>query len=136
MFNIFSRVVNPNRILSICDDEGLRASRELLLLKDGYPTVSVSSNTPLTVNQVRSFRLALICRSVEPQRAIAVIERLRRYHAGILIACVAPLESLSEPYSADLELPPSPQSVLDGIRSLLTHRTPVRNADPRTSHAV
>jgi DNA-binding response OmpR family regulator len=126
----------PARILSICDDEGLRLSRELLLLNQGYETESVSSNAPLTVSRVRSFDLALICRSVDPQRAIAVIEMLRRYHSGILIACLVPLDSSAELYVADLEVPPSPQSLLDGIRNLLRNRKPLRKTDYRARHAV
>jgi hypothetical protein len=110
------------RILSICDDNGLRLSRELLLLKDGYKTESILSNTPLTVARVRSFDLALICRSVDPKRALALVEMLRRYHPPIQILCITPLESSAPMYLADLEVPSGPQALLDAIRIFLRKR--------------
>jgi hypothetical protein len=110
------------RVLSICDDDGLRLSRELLLLKDGYKTESIQSHTALTVTRVRSFDFALICRSVDPKRSIALIEMLRRYHPAIQILCIAPLESSAHIYLGDLEVPSGPQALLDAIRILLQKR--------------
>jgi len=124
------------RILSICDDDGLRLSRELLLLKDGYQTESVQSNTALTVTRVRSFDLALICRSVDPKRALALVEMLRRYHPAIQILCIAPLESSAPMYLADLEVPSGPQALLDAIRSLLQQRTGPCKVHRNTPQAV
>jgi DNA-binding response OmpR family regulator len=110
-------------ILSVCDDEGLRVSRELLLQKDGYQTESIESNTAVTVRRVRSFDLALICRSVDRGRAIALIEMLRRYHPALQILCIAPLDSSANMCHADLEGPSGPQALLNAIRSLLQQRT-------------
>jgi DNA-binding NtrC family response regulator len=110
-------------ILSVCDDEGLRLSRELLLQKDGYQTESMESNTAFTVRRARSFDLALICRSVDRARAITVIEILRRYHPAIQILCIAPLDYLADMYHADFEGASAPQALLNAIRSLMQQRT-------------
>jgi DNA-binding response OmpR family regulator len=110
-------------VLSICHDEGLRLSRELLLQTDGYQTESIESNTAITVRRARSFDLALICRSVDRARAITVIEMLRRYHPAIQILCIAPLDYLADMYHADFEGPSGPQALLNAIRSLLQQRT-------------
>src|SRR5579863_5435729 len=117
------------RVLSVCDDEGLRVSRELLLQKDGYQTESIESNAAITVSRVRSFDLALICRSVDRGRAIALTEMLRRYHPAIQILSIAPLDSSTDMCHADLEGPSGPQVLLDAIRSLLQQRTGLLKGD-------
>jgi hypothetical protein len=76
---------NHFRILSICDDDGLRLSRELLLRRNGYETDSVSSQDYLTVDYVRSFGVALICPSVDSRSTAILIERLGRYNPEIQI---------------------------------------------------
>src|SRR3954464_9295014 len=108
---------NPLRILSISDDDGLRFSRELLLEKDGYATESINSNMALSVSRARHFDIVLICRSVEPQRAMALIEMLRRYNPEIRILSISPLESQSEAGGADLQVPSGPESLLHAIRN-------------------
>jgi DNA-binding NtrC family response regulator len=133
---IFKSAPAPVRVLSICDDEGLRLSRELLLLRDGYQTESIASSTAITVSGVRSFDLALICRSVDRARAIALIEMLRRYHPGIQILCIAPLDSAGCVQHADLEVPPGPQPLLDAIRTLLQKRKAPRRPQYHSPQAV
>lgn len=123
-------------VLSICDDDGLRLSRELLLLKDGYKTESIQSNANLTVTWVRSFDLALICRSVNRERAIALVERLRRYHSAIRILAIRPLDSSPDMCDADLEVPSGPQALLDAIRSFLHQQTGPHRAHCNTPQAV
>jgi DNA-binding NtrC family response regulator len=108
----------PVRILSVSDDDGLRNSRELLLENDGYETESITSNTALSVARVRSFDIGLICRSVEPERAMALTEMLRRYNPNILILSIRPLENRPEHFDADLEIPSGPEPVLDACRRL------------------
>lgn len=112
----------PVRILSISDDDGLRFSRELLLENDGYETESIASNTPVSVSRVRSFDVALICRSVDPERALALTDMLRRYHPEIQILCIAPLERRYT-YAVDIEVASGPGPLLDAIRDLCDQRT-------------
>jgi hypothetical protein len=114
---------HATHVLSICDDDGLRLSRELLLLKDGYKTESIQSNTALSVNRVRSFDLALICRSVNRERAVPLVEMLRRVHPAIQILASKLLDSSPELCDADLEVPSGPQALLNEIRSFLQQRT-------------
>lgn len=122
------------RILSISDDDGLRSSRELLLQKGGYATESITSNTVLSVSRVRSFDVALICRSVKPARAMALTDMLRRYHPDIQVLCISPLENRLDPCAADLEPPAGPEIVLETVRQMSDHR-PMRAAGRGASHS-
>ena len=111
------------RVLSISDDDGLRYSRELLLWNDGYETESITSSTALSVSRVRSFDIALICRSVDPERAMALTEMLRRYNPEIQILCIRPLESRLTPCGADREIASGPEAVLEAVRELCNQRS-------------
>lgn len=111
----------PVRILSIGDDDGLRYSRELLISSDGYETESITSYTAISVPYARSFGIALICRSVQPERAMALVEMLRRYNPEIRILCISPLEKSLESCDADLEIPSGPEAVLEAIQLLCEH---------------
>jgi len=122
---------HPVRILSISDDDGLRYSRELLLAKDGYETESMTSNTALSISRVKSanpFDIALICRSVDPERALAICSTLRRYNPGIQILCISPLENRMEAYGGDLEILSGPEPVLEAIRQVSSGRTAHRES--------
>jgi len=121
------------RVLSISDDDGLRDSRELLLLKDGYEIESTTSNAALSVSRVRSFDIAVICRSVNPQRAMALTDKLRRYNPQMQILCISPLEAQLDPCAADLEIPSGPETILEGVRQLCDQQS-VRNACYQPSH--
>lgn len=106
------------RILSISDDDGLRYSRELLLSNDGYETESITSNTTLSVTRVRSFDIAVICRSVQGERAMSLTDMLRRYHPEIQIVRISPLEDPAEHCEVDMEIPSGPETILDAVRQL------------------
>jgi DNA-binding NtrC family response regulator len=121
------------RILSISDDDGLRYSRELLLANDGYETESITSNTALSVSRVRSFDIAVICRSVDPERAMALTDMLRRYNPDMQILCITPLENRLDSSAADLEIASGPETVLEGVRQLCSQRS-MRNACYEASH--
>ena len=105
------------RILSISDDDGIRYSRELLLVNAGYETESVSSDAVLSITRVRSFDVALICRTVDAKRGMALTEMLRRYNPDIQIMCIAPLDSL-EQLDIDLHIVPEPQLFLEAVRRM------------------
>jgi len=109
---------NSVRILSISDDDGLRLSRELLIENDGYETESISSNTAISVSYARSFDMVLICRSVHPDRAMAIIDMLRRYNPEIRVMTISPLEASMERRDTDLDVNSGPESVLEAIRQL------------------
>jgi CheY-like chemotaxis protein len=121
------------RILSISDDDGLRYSRELLLLSNGYSIESVTSNTALSVSRVRSFDVVLICRSVDPRRAMAVTEMLRRYDSRIQIMCISPLESTNFP-EVDVEIATGPEALLEAIRVACDQRVALRNGTLGAAH--
>ena len=129
-----SETMSAIRILSISDDDGLRLSRELLLLSDGYETESITSNTPLAAGFVRSFDIALICRSVKPERAIELTELMRKYHPEIQVACVTPLESIAATTEPDMEIASGPEAVLGAVRELCAQRS-MRRAHYASSHS-
>lgn len=118
------------RILSISDDEGLRYSRELLLMNAGYETESVSSDAELSIARVRSFDAALICRSVDAKRGMALTEMLQRYNPEIQIMCIAPLESM-EQLDIHLHIVPEPQLFLEAVK-----RLHLNAAGPKSCHAA
>ncbi len=73
------------RILSVCDDEGLLFSRQLLFENHGYLTESAMSSSLLGMRLVRSVDCAVICHSIEAEQAVRLAERLRRYNSRIRI---------------------------------------------------
>lgn len=107
----------PCRILSISDDDGLRYSRELLLKNAGYEIDSISSDAGLPVAEVRSYDVALICRSVDTKRSMALTEMLQRYHPEIQIMCVAPFQG-PEQFDMHLQIVPEPELFLEAVRRL------------------
>jgi DNA-binding response OmpR family regulator len=113
---------NPVRILSISDDDGLRFSRELLLSNDGYEIESIPSATALSLAKAESFDVALICRSVEAERAAALTEMLRQSNPEIQILCISPLETESGRCEGALEIAWGPESLLDAVREVFRQR--------------
>ena len=112
----------PVRILSISDDEGLRFSRELLLSNDGYEIESVPSTTALSHPRTGSFDVALICRSVEAERAAALTDTLRQSNPEIQILCISPLDSQTPCCGGGLEIPSGPESLLDAVQAVRKRR--------------
>jgi hypothetical protein len=117
----------PVRILSISDDDGLRYSRELLLLNDGYDTESVTSDTVLSVVRVRSFDAAVICRSVDSKRAMTLIEMLIRYNPQMRIVNMASLDD-NEPHAIDQEIASEPELFLEALRELCNDDAAIRKS--------
>jgi len=64
----------------------------------------------------------LICRSVHPDRAMAVIDMLRRYNPEIRVLTISPLEASIERRDTDLDVDSGPESVLEAIRQLSRER--------------
>ena len=106
------------RILSVGDDDGLRFSRQLLLSNDGYETESVTSGMPLSASIVRTFDIAIICRSVERERALALAELLRQWNPEIRILMMSQQEELQHESVTGMEIAPGPEALLEACRKL------------------
>jgi hypothetical protein len=108
------------RVLSICDDDMVRSTRELVLRKDGYEIVSIPSNALLSVPEIRRFDVAVICHSVPPARAMGLVERLRRCKPEIRLLKINPrLPRVDSYYEVDSEVLAGPGVLLNGVRELL-----------------
>lgn len=116
----------PFRILSICDDDGLRYSRELLLVKGGFVAESVTSDSFLSMTKVRSFDAALICQSVPPHRVVELDETLRRYNPEIQVLSMAALES-AEACDPEPRLLRRPARLLQAVRLLRDQHEAIRS---------
>jgi len=121
------------RVLSICDDDLLRSTREMVLRKDGYDIVSISSNDLLGVPEIRRFDVAVICHSVPPARAMGLVERLRRYNPEIRLLTVNPRVRRADPfYEVDSEVLAGPGALLKAVKQLLDKNAapnPIRPAE-------
>ncbi len=111
-------MIHHVRILSISDDDGLRFSRELLLKNEGYETESMTSNAALSIPVTGPFDIALICRSVDPERATAITNQLRNAHSEIHVVCIAPMQNESVNNAADVEISPGPEPLLEAVRTI------------------
>lgn len=108
------------RLLSICDDDGIRFSRELVLMQEGYEVESVASSAQLDGSYVRSFHIAILCHSLNPKRAAKITEGLRQRNPSIAVLRVHAMRSRLDPYyDVDCEVLPGPDELLDAIRSLV-----------------
>lgn len=108
------------RVLSISDDEAVLSSRELILRKDGYEIVSITSSDLLTVSEIRSFDVAVICHSVKPANAIAIVDRLRRYNPSIrLLRVNSRIYPIDPFYDVDSGVLVGPGALLKAVKALL-----------------
>lgn len=109
------------RLLSICDDDGIRFSRDLVLRHEGYEVESVPSNEKLDAARIRSFQIAVLCHSLSPHRAAEIAFMLRRCNPGIGILRVHAIRSVVDHvYDVDCEVLPGPGQLLDAIGILAT----------------
>jgi CheY-like chemotaxis protein len=124
---------SPNiRILSISDDTGLRSTREDILRKDGYEIVSISSDELLSVFQIRSFDVAVMCHSVAPHRAMGLVDRLRRYNPNIRLLRVNPrLHRIDPFYDIDSEVLAGPGALQKAVKTLLNRNVATSAAEPK-----
>jgi len=121
------------RVLSISDDGAVRSSRELILRKDGYEIVSVSSDDLLGISEIRSFDVAVMCYSVKQDRAMAVVDRLRRYNPAIRVLRVNPRIYKVDPfYEADSDVLAGPDALLKAVKAMLDRTSGnARKPEPR-----
>jgi hypothetical protein len=105
----------PVRVLSVCDDGGLRSSRELLLQAYGYEVESHPSDDYLLMVHVSSFDVAIICQSVNRDEAPRLMRMLRRYNPRLRILDLSrPVELDSAGYCE-----PGPHIFLEAVKSLV-----------------
>lgn len=121
------------RILSICDDEGIRFSRDLVLKHEGYAVESVPSGERLDPAWIRSFHIGVLCHSLSPTRAAEIAIALRRSNPAIRILRVHAIRgSVDHFYDVDCEVLPSPGQLLSAIQTLATCSPfPERRIDER-----
>ena len=121
------------RVLSICDDEGIRFSRDLVLRHEGYEVESVLSSEQLDADRIRSFQIAILCHSLSPSHAAEIAIGLRRFNPGIGILRVHAIRSsMDHVYDVDCEVLPGPGQLLDGIKTLAARfEPPLRQGERR-----
>jgi CheY-like chemotaxis protein len=107
------------RILSICDDDDIRFSRELVLKQEGYEVESMAGSKLLESCSVRSFHIAVLCHSLGVARAAAIADHLRRANPGILLLRVHAIRSCPDCfYDMECEVLPGPDALLQAISGL------------------
>lgn len=120
------------RLLSICDDEGIRFSRDLVLRHEGYEVDSVPSSEKLDSARIRSFHIAVLCHSLSPNRAAEIAFTLRRCNPDIGILRVHAIRSATDHfYDVDCEVLPGPGQLLDAVRTLALRFEVVQHEEER-----
>jgi DNA-binding NarL/FixJ family response regulator len=113
------KIDGPLRILSVCDDEGLRSSRELVLQLSGYEIESHSSDDYFLMERVTSFDLAIICHSVNQRNADQLIKMLSRFNPTLRVLHLSRVSGLDSISNGQ----PRPDSLLKAVRSSLMLKT-------------
>lgn len=107
------------RILSICDDDGIRSSREMVLKQEGYEVESTTSATLVDDGRAGSFHVAILCHSITPEHAAHITEKLRAANPEIAVLRVHAIRSAQDHmYDVDCEVFPGPGQLLNGIKAL------------------
>lgn len=120
------------RVLSICDDDGIRFSRDLVLKHEGYEVESVPSNVELDPSWVCSFHIAVLCHSLSPARASEIAAALRLSNSSIRILRVHAIRSVADHlYDVDCEVLPGPGQLLSAMHTLVAQPKPQARADER-----
>jgi hypothetical protein len=107
------------RLLSICDDDGIRFSRDLVLRHEGYEVESVASNEKLDSARIQSFHIAVLCHSLSANRAAEIAFALRRSNPEIGVLRVHAIRgAVDHSYDVDCEVLPGPGQLLDAVKTL------------------
>lgn len=107
------------RVLSICDDDGIRVSRELVLKQEGYDAESAVGNELPGPDRIRSFHIAVLCHTISHKRAAEITEALRKHNPSIAVLRVHAIRSTANScYDADCEVFPGPGQLLQGMEAL------------------
>lgn len=120
------------RILSIADDDGIRFSRELVLRQEGYEVESVTSNARFDGPWVRTFPIAVLCHSVDSNRAAEIAEALRQRNPSIAVVRIHAIRSIRDfYYDVDCEALPGPDQLLHALENLVTRINSGRETQAR-----
>lgn len=120
------------RILSIADDDGIRFSRELVLRQEGYEVESVTSNARFDSPWVRTFPIAVLCHSVDSNRAAEIAEALRQRNPSIAVVRIHAIRSIRDfYYDVDCEALPGPDQLLHALENLVTRINSGRETQAR-----
>ena len=107
------------RVLSVCDDDGIRFSRDLVLRHEGYEVQSVPSGETLDPDRIRSFHIAVLCHSLSPHRAAEIACTLRACNPAIGVLRVHAIRSaFDHVYDVDCEVLPGPGQLLEAVKTL------------------
>jgi CheY-like chemotaxis protein len=108
------------RVLSICDDDGLRYSRELLLATGGFDTTSVSSNDVWERAAKSKYDLIILCHAVDINRALRVISFIRRRNPQVHTLGIKSLDRILVNESSEIkgEVASRPSMLLKAMSSL------------------
>jgi len=113
------------RILSICDDDGIRISRELVLRQEGYEVESITSSVTWDPRLAGCFHIAILCHTLPPAEAAQWATLLRQGNPGVRVLRVHSIRSRSEGlYDVDCEVLSGPAALLAAIQTLLPVRAP------------
>lgn len=120
------------RVLSVCDDDGIRFSRDLVLKHEGYEVESVPSNVKLDPSWACSFHIAVLCHSLSPARASQIATALRLSNPSIRILRVHAIRSVTDHfYDVDCEVLPGPGQLLSAMHTLVAQPKPLTGPDQR-----
>jgi hypothetical protein len=103
------------RILSICDDDAIRYTRDRLLAEAGFRAEWLPSNAFLSDVQVRKCSVAVICESVDWKRTAQLSATLRRMNPTMHVVRVFSVGPGAESH-ADAEC-----EIVNGSAGLLGH---------------
>ncbi len=115
------RATRQSRILVISDYEGLRSSREQVLRLAGFHVESISSRVIFEDAWVKSFDIAVLCQSVEPERAARIAVLLRKANPCVALLRVNPSQASIEPRSLfdfEMEALAGPHGLLKAIEAI------------------
>ena len=110
------------RILSICTDDGLRASREALLLKTGAEVLSADFVTGMQLATEQQFDLLVIGHSLHMEEAVPLVTVFRERWPGSKILHLGALiqsERSQIPYDKSIDWMDGPEMFLRAARRLL-----------------
>lgn len=119
------------RILSICDDDAIRFSGEMILSAAGYENVEwFPSNASVSASQIRSGDVAILCQSVEWKRAARLALAFKRLNPDIRIVRLNALRTeMDNRFQVDCELVTGPGSLVEVLDSV------VANAEHSFAHS-
>lgn len=109
-------------ILSVCDDADLQFTRELVLRSEGYKVVSLRSRHVQPEWWLNNFDIAILCRTVECERAFEIATLLRTANPLIQMLRIDSAETDADGGQELSGVPhgsiSSPGALLGAVRSL------------------